>query len=66
MKLKSYIIIERAIEEGMGFARHRLNDKLEAYCYPKILDDIWEEAKESMVNEIMLKLDEVIKWEELE
>lgn len=56
VKLKSYTIIEEAVNRGVGFGWHRAH---------KYVDNPTEEIiKENMLNEVMLALTEILDFNE--
>lgn len=62
MKLKSYSIVSDAVEGTLGFALNRIEDATDRH----FSEDERNRIIPSILNEIMIGLDEVITWEELE
>jgi len=56
MELKKYVIIERAVEEGVGYGWRRAHK----YVDPCPADE--DISVDTIVREVMTTLDEVVKW----
>lgn len=56
MELKKYVIIERAVEEGVGYGWRRAHK----YVEPCLADE--DISVDTIVREVMTALGEVVKW----